>query len=581
MKQSKNNAVFNLNNILISAFHEKKQFTDELIVENNKIQKYADKNLINDFNSIKNGKYFQIKKEKDITNETIIEKYAHSQYEKCFLDATFMYKKTGDIKYVSPIVLSLLKMKNSKYAINKFLPVIKKHADDNPDMLNLLAEVYFVQERYKKALPIYEKLLEICSGNQVLYTLYYKLSYIYERVYQDKYIDKQIELCKKALDIIKDNSVATAFLAKLYYHQGNVDKANKLYSTAYKNTESPDVKLGYSHFLMSIGELTKGYEVYKARFESNKVMYPQVLTQDKRWDGTSDLKDKTVIAHYEQGFGDSVMFSRYIPDIAKLAKKVVFVVQKNLIPVFKSSGYENFCELLSHEADVNPNFSTKNGMGSVMFNTGNGMNRIPHDYHIPLADFPYLFKESPDKMLHSEGYLRADSKKVELFRKKYINKNNKIKIGIAYHGTNKSIQTYRDLQVKKFIPLFKMKNLEFYSLQVDEYSKEIDKLDKHFKVKNLKPYLKTFEDTACAMNCMDLIISTDNVVMNLAGALGIKTYGIFNVYPEGRWYKTEGNDVGWYKSVRPFKAKTFNDWNNVVKDIQKAIIEDFNLKKPD
>ena len=581
MKQSKNNAVFNLNNILISAFHEKKQFTDELIVENNKIQKYADKNLVNDFNSIKNGKYFQIKKEKEITNETIIEKYAHSKYEKCFLDATFMYKKTGDIKYVSPIVLSLLKLKNSKYAINKFLPVIKKHADDNPDMLNLLAEVYFVQERYKKALPIYEKLLEICSGNQVLYNLYYKLSYVYERVYQDKYIDKQIELCKKALDIIKDDSGATAFLAKLYYHQGNIEKAKELFNIAYKKTSLVVVKLGYSHFLMSIGELTKGYEVYKARFESNKVMYPQVLTQDKRWDGISDLKDKTVIAHYEQGFGDSVMFSRYIPDIAKLAKKVVFVVQKNLIPVFKSSGYEKYCELLSHEADVNPNFSTKNGMGSVMFNTGNGMNRIPHDYHIPLADFPYLFKESPDKMLHSEGYLRADSKKVELFRKKYINKNNKIKIGIAYHGTNKSLQTYRDLQVKKFIPLFKMKNLEFYSLQVDEYSKEIDKLDKHFKVKNLKPYLKTFEDTACAMNCMDLIISTDNVVMNLAGALGIKTYGIFNVYPEGRWYKTEGKDVGWYKSVRPFKAKTFNDWNNVVKDIQKAIIEDFNLKKPD
>lgn len=581
MKKSRKNTVFNINNLLISAFHKKKNFADELIFENNEAKKYVDQDLVKDFENIKNGNFFKIKQENDITNELVISLYSNSKFERCFAAAIHMYKKTHDLKYAKTIVLSLLKIKNSDKILKKFISILEEHIDEDADVLYILAEVYFVQAKYEKAKPLYEKIIEKYANDKNSFSIYYKLSYVYERIYQDKYLDKQIELCKKTIDIINNDPGVTAFLAKLYAHQGNIEKAKKLYSVAYKNAMTPDVKMGYSHFLMSIGEITKGYDIYRDRFESPKVTYPKVLTQDKRWDGIADLSDKTVIVHFEQGFGDSVMFSRYVPDIAKLAKKVVFVVQKNLIPLYKSSGYEKYCELLSHEADVNPKFSTENGMGSVMFSTGNGMIRIPHDYQIPLADTPYLFKESPDKMLHSEGYLKADPEKIEAFRKKYIKKNNKIKIGIAYHGTDHSIQTYRDIQVKKFMPLFKMKDLEFYSFQVDAYSKEVDRLDKSLKVHNLKPYLKTFEDTACAMNCMDLIISTDNVVMNLAGALGLKTYGIFNIYPEGRWFKTEGKDVGWYKSVRPFKAKTFNDWNNVIKDIQSAIIKDFNLKKPD
>ena len=61
------------------------------------------------------------------------------------------------------------------------------------------------------------------------------------------------------------------------------------------------------------------------------------------------------------------------------------------------------------------------------------------------------------------------------------------------------------------------------------------------------------------------------------GPLGIKTYGLFNIYPESRWYKTKGDDIGWYKSVRPFQTKTFNAWADLVKEIKLAIIKDFNL----
>jgi ADP-heptose:LPS heptosyltransferase len=122
-----------------------------------------------------------------------------------------------------------------------------------------------------------------------------------------------------------------------------------------------------------------------------------------------------------------------------------------------------------------------------------------------------------------------------------------------------------------------MKGVEFYSFQADEYAEQLKEIDKSIKIHNLAKHFNNFEDTACAMKCMDLIISTDNVVMNLAGALGIKTYGLFNVFTESRWYKTTGEDLGWYKSVKPFQAKTFNDWTNLIKEVKFAIQKDFNL----
>ena len=45
-----------------------------------------------------------------------------------------------------------------------------------------------------------------------------------------------------------------------------------------------------------------------------------------------------------------------------------------------------------------------------------------------------------------------------------------------------------------------------------------------------------------------------------------------------RWYKTDGDDIGWYKSVKPFHAKTFNDWDNLINTVKNSIITDFNLR---
>ena len=565
INDSKEKVLYFLDRLILSAFENDENIdTEQIKKEYDNVELAVD----NEFKTAFDNKKASIITQPETTSETkaynSILKGDFSLGAKMFAE---LYKNKPNIEYAKHLSNCLLKLGNPEFIKKYFIGELKNNTEDI-EILRIVATTYFGTEDFAQAIPYYEELITKDKEN---YSLYYQLSFLYERVYQNKKLEKQIEYAKKALELAPKNNLVLAFLAKLYYRNNQKELAQEHFKKMMSNNPTPEQQVLYSRYFLKEGELRTGYEMYKIRFKTSNVAYPKELTDETRWDGKTDLSDKTVILHYEQGFGDSVMFIRYLPRLAKIAKKVILVIQKNLIPILKSSGYDEYCEILSHEADVNPNIKLADSNSSVMYTGASGMSKIPHDYHIPMMDLPYLFDESPDKMYEAVGYLKVDENKVEEFRKKFIIKNDKIKIGLSYHGTKQSNSTYRDIHVSEFLPLFRMKDVEFYSFQADEYAEELKELPPGVKVYNLGKKFKNFEDTACAMKCMDLIISTDNVVMNLAGALGIKTFGIFNVFSECRWYKTEGEDIGWYKSVEPFRAKNYNEWSSLIQDIQNRI----------
>jgi len=578
-RKQKQNSIFNLNNIILSALGTKSEQAKLLISENDRLSKEVPKNLKTGYKNILSGQKYALPEVNNPDLAIALIYMKNSSYPQAFYEFVRLLRENPDnIELIKSISASLLHMKAYDVILKHFGQVLLKNKDKDYEILNLIAGTYFgMPEHYKDAIPLYKKLVNIFKDDKMGYN--YRLAFLYERVYQDKYFDEQIKYAKKALEHAANPNIVYTFLAKIYYRAGMIEECKKCFDKVMSNKPTPEEIVSYSRFLMKEGHIKDAYGLYRCRFETGNVTYPKLLIPEKRWDGKKDISNSTVIIHYEQGFGDSVMFSRYVPKIAAMAKKVIFVVQKNLIPIFKSSGYDKYCEILSHEADINPNITLKTTNRSIMYSTGKGMGKIPHDFHIPLMDTPYLMKESPDKMLEAGGYLSADKDKIEKFRQKYIKKNRKIKVGLAYHGTKESILTYRDISIKKFLPILEMKGVEFYSFQSDEYAKELQELSSGIKIYDLGKEFKDFEDTACAMSCMDLVISTDNVVMNLAGALGVKTYCLFNVFSESRWYKTDGDDIGWYKSVKPFRAKTFNDWDNLILDVKKQMLSDFPVLK--
>ena len=141
-----------------------------------------------------------------------------------------------------------------------------------------------------------------------------------------------------------------------------------------------------------------------------------------------------------------------------------------------------------------------------------------------------------------------------------------MKIGLSCSGEENANYNDRNIEISKIYNLLKdIPNIKLYDLQKN--SGEYD------GVIPLGNVFGNFTDSACAVKNMDLIITTDNVILNLAGALGVKTIALFNKETNYRWYKTKGENVGWYESVKPLQNAIQNDWSEVFSKLLNLVCE--------
>ena len=117
--------------------------------------------------------------------------------------------------------------------------------------------------------------------------------------------------------------------------------------------------------------------------------------------------------------------------------------------------------------------------------------------------------------------------------------------------------------------------IQLYSLQVGEASEQLKTLPNGGNIIDLGKTFSDFTDTANAVAGLDLVITSDNVILNLAGALGKRTYGIFNKYPNYRWFNLTGDNVVWYDSVKPFQCDNENDWNSAFTKMEESFKQEF------
>ena len=77
---------------------------------------------------------------------------------------------------------------------------------------------------------------------------------------------------------------------------------------------------------------------------------------------------------------------------------------------------------------------------------------------------------------------------------------------------------------------------------------------------------------ASQVAAMDLVVSIDNSATQLAGALGVPTWGLLRAVPFWVW-GMNGDDSIWYPSMRLFRQSRPGDWNGVIKRVCRALGE--------
>lgn len=394
----------------------------------------------------------------------------------------------------------------------------------------------------QKAIEYFEKFIELDNTNALAYN---SIGHLYADINEPDALEKQLYYFKKAYELAPNDPNFVKSLLTVYEKLHDTEKIKEFYPKLMELAHTPRHALNYGLYEFSWGNIQKGCKFFQERFELEKypVGYPKdVLTVSNKWNYIDDISDKILLIHYEEGFGDSIMYSRFLPLIKQYSKKVVLVVQEKLVDLFKNSPIiSDGIEIFSNVNDA-LNYIGKNAY-----------------LHMPLMDLPYplgvdsCFIPYSDKYLQGKNQLEID--------------NNVYKIGIAYSGDVSANYGGRDIELKEFFPLAKIDGVQLYSFQVGEAAKALNDVPSDINIIDLGKSFDDFLDTANALASMDLFVTTDNVLLNLAGTLGVKTFGIFNKYPNYRWFDLSGNDVVWYKSVKPFQCVTENDWSEVMKRV--------------
>ena len=74
------------------------------------------------------------------------------------------------------------------------------------------------------------------------------------------------------------------------------------------------------------------------------------------------------------------------------------------------------------------------------------------------------------------------------------------------------------------------------------------------------------DDFAAQVSALDLVISTSNATVHMAGALGEKVWNLLPYIPDWRWM-LKRKDTPWYPSMKLFRQTRMNNWSDVFQQV--------------
>lgn len=335
-------------------------------------------------------------------------------------------------------------------------------------------------------------------------------------------------------DFDREDPYAWEVLADIFY--AAEDYQNAIFSmNASLNLESTHDRLyKLATYSIANGDFDSGWALYESRFlkQNNPAPYPDL---DKPlWTG---FKTKSLLVHWEQGFGDSIMFCRFLPLLRSYSENI-YVADRSPLHRLLASNFD-FIKVVDPKDVSNLNY----------------------ECHIP---FMSLAKELGLSLEDIEGSSYLDAIPQILDTKAF-------KVGISWQGAPAGLPE-RNMDLLDLAPVLNLSNVQIYSFQKGLGLSSALPLFQDLNVIDLGSTFEDFYDTACALKSMDLFITTDNCLANLAGAMGVRTFLLLSKVPEFRWMNSRDKTV-WYDSIQIFRQEKFNDWSDCVFRIKNLILQ--------
>jgi len=482
-------------------------------------------------------------------DEDIIELFRQGRFREIIRILGDIVSQKGSIDLDLMFLLSVAhyKIKEFDHALF-YLKRIENIAPLNKEANYLLALIYEDRNEKEKAIKCYERILLVEPDND---TAHLALAHLYQTLGDT---EKAIDHLERYLSIHPNNSNELNTLGTLYLSVGKFDDALDYYNRSIEiNPAMALARFNRALIYLLQGDYERGWSEYEWRWKTDVIkssIFPYKRKIDSPvWSG-EDLRGKRILVHDEQGFGDTIQFIRYVPELAKMDAEVLVQCQDALMRLI----------------------NTISGVTKVLGHTD-----APEecDYQITTLGLPLRFRTSLDSIPVNIPYFHLKREDVIDIRERLKISDRFVNVGIVWAGrAQHNFDRYRSLGFNDLDFLSNYNRIKLYSLQMDKAKEDI-KGNK--KIIDCSILIKDFYDTALIIENLDLVITVDTAVAHLAGALGKPVWILLSYVPDWRWLLNR-RDSPWYPTATLFRQSRLGSWTEPLRELRMEI-ENF-LERP-
>ncbi|HET6605469.1 MAG TPA: tetratricopeptide repeat protein [Rhodopila sp.] len=346
----------------------------------------------------------------------------------------------------------------------------------------------------------------------------------------------------RALSIDPGNVTALTNRGGILQAMHHYPEALAAYDAALASApDQADVRLSRGICLLRMGQWREAWQDWEARLRQPRWSVALDGFTAPRWDGRTDLTGKRVLVVGEQGLGDMIQFSRFVPRLTALGALVILGVEPPLRRLMES--------LAGIDAVATPGEAPD------------------YDCYCLMMSLPALLGLD-EAAFESRPYLRADDRDVAMWQAR-LSSWPGLKVGIAWAGDPRPedhlanrIDLRRSVALRELSPLLETPGCTFISLQKGAAADQA----KGQRVLDWTDELRDYADTAALMTALDLVVAVDTSVVHAAGALG-RPIWVLNRYDRCWRWRWGRSDTPWYPTMRLYTQMEPGDWTPVVADI--------------
>jgi tetratricopeptide (TPR) repeat protein len=440
------------------------------------------------------------------------------------------------------------------------ISILEKKVETDSKNSDLYFNFGIAYKNFKK-LEIAKKYLKLAiklNPSKELY--YFVLGEIHQQM--NEFIDAK-ENFKQAIKIEPLNVAFNINYANLIKNEfGEIKEAKKIilkFDKLFPNNKY--ITTAKAWLLLNQGDYKNGWKAHNAHIA--QIKNHMKLPGAKLW--KKEKLDGNLLVWSGQGLGDFIFFSKMVRLLDDYAKKILFICDKRLVPIYK----RYFTKIKPEKFIIEEEYQKER-----------------FSKHIASEMLGEFFANSVEDINNFSKNKLTPSKEWDLEIDKFLSSlpKNKLNVGLSWSTSNKDEIDKKGIKLDKFLEIFKKNNINLINLQFGDVKHEISSFkDKNkvefYEFKNLN-ITKEIDKLMSLINKLDLVITIQNTTAHLALSIGKKTFVLLSYAPPRfYWYGPNTEKSYWYPEATLYRQKDANDdW---LKILSNKVGKDLDLIKKD